>query len=291
MAGSRRSGSRAIVPAVAVDDVRVSPAMLRVLVALASHADSAGACFPKVETLAARLGMWRQNVSTHLQQLERLGYVSIMRRRGAETGRQIASLYTIHGDVDVPAAFCRSGSPQSAPPAHHHADTARASSGRHLEHDHADADRALPRRHSAHGGADTRKEPTEQTNSRTNQRNDTTPRPPPSEGERRQRRRRGNGADVHDDVAAPAETVAPATDADVAVWDRARIAAGQDMSPGNAAQLDELVPIGRGPDGGLLLRARPGQMLGRFRSVVARALLDAGDQAGARVAIVDGPTT
>jgi hypothetical protein len=60
------------------------------------------------------------------------------------------------------------------------------------------------------------------------------------------------------------------------------------MTAGNHEMLvAPLVPIGRAPDGGLHLRAPPGFTIGRIRNAVARALFDAGDQAAARVAIIE----
>lgn len=58
----------------------------------------------------------------------------------------------------------------------------------------------------------------------------------------------------------------------------------------NVERLSELVPIGRAADGGLHLRAPPDGLAHaqRFRPRIVRALLDAGDAAASRVAIVEG---
>ena len=54
------------------------------------------------------------------------------------------------------------------------------------------------------------------------------------------------------------------------------------MKPGNWEQLVEpLEPLGRAPDGGLRLRAPPGQSIAlRVATAVKKALLDEGEQAG-----------
>jgi hypothetical protein len=59
------------------------------------------------------------------------------------------------------------------------------------------------------------------------------------------------------------------------------------MTPGNREQVQQLEPLGRAPDGGLMLRAPPGHRLARFRPQIARALADAGDAYGKDVKIVE----
>ena len=61
------------------------------------------------------------------------------------------------------------------------------------------------------------------------------------------------------------------------------------MSPANWDLLVEpLMPLGRDEHGGLYLRAPPAQGLGgRVATVVKRALLDAGDDAGSMARIVE----
>jgi len=80
--------------------------------------------------------------------------------------------------------------------------------------------------------------------------------------------------------------LSPPSHADRAVWETARLLAKRDLNAANAELLDRLDVAGRGADGGLRLRAPPGQGLGRFRGLVARALCDAGDDAGAAAVIV-----
>jgi len=128
----------------------------------------------------------------------------------------------------------------------------------------------------------------------------TTPPLPPSpqaeRGERsdaggagttNQRRRRSRaGGEASTTPPAPPEVLSGPTDADRAVWETARLLAKRDLNAANAELLDRLDVAGRGADGGLRLRAPPGQGLGRFRGLVARALCDAGDAAGAAALIV-----
>jgi len=102
-----------------------------------------------------------------------------------------------------------------------------------------------------------------------------------------QRRRRSRaGGEASTTPPAPPEVLSGPTDADRAVWETARLLAKHDLTPANAALLDGFAVAGRGADGGLRLRAPPGQGLGRFRGLVARALCDAGDDAGQHAAIV-----
>jgi hypothetical protein len=59
------------------------------------------------------------------------------------------------------------------------------------------------------------------------------------------------------------------------------------MTAGNREQVQQLEPLGRSADGGLMLRAPPGHRLARFRPQIARALADAGDPHGTHVQIVE----
>lgn len=123
-----------------------------------------------------------------------------------------------------------------------------------------------------------------------------TPQPPPARGKGRAAGaagtpgRGGRNGTARSAEAPPPIDVAPATAEDRAVWSVVLAAMRSDMTPGNVEQVELLVPIGRAADGGLYLRAPPGANghLQRFRGHLARALLDAGDTAGPRVAIVEG---
>lgn len=97
-----------------------------------------------------------------------------------------------------------------------------------------------------------------------------------------------NGVAVlHDDTAGQHVDLTPVTSEDLAVWNQARAELGSGWLPSNAEKLAQLTPIGRGPDGGLHLRAPPWVNAASFRQQVARALLDAGDQAAAHMVIVE----
>jgi hypothetical protein len=117
----------------------------------------------------------------------------------------------------------------------------------------------------------------------------TTPQPPPhaeggrDSGDQRGRRRSGGERSA---PSAPPEVLAAPTPADEVLWASALAAMSVDVTPANAALLGRLELAGRGPDGGLRLRAPPRQGLGRFRALVVRALSDAGDAAGTHAAIV-----
>jgi hypothetical protein len=92
---------------------------------------------------------------------------------------------------------------------------------------------------------------------------DTHPLPPPAEGEQ-----------------------AAITAEDCQLWRQALDALPQ-MTAGNREQVHQLEPIGRAPDGGLMLRAPPGHRAARFRPQIARALSDAGDAHSTHVQIVE----
>jgi hypothetical protein len=121
-----------------------------------------------------------------------------------------------------------------------------------------------------------------------------TPQPPPpaGEGERRNPRRRSGpvaGEANGEATAPPSEApLAPPTGHDLALWQLARDAMQGEMSAANYDLVCTLEPAGRGPDGGLRLRAPPAMLgLGRFRPIVARALYDAGDTEATHAAILD----
>ena len=85
----------------------------------------------------------------------------------------------------------------------------------------------------------------------------------------------------------PAEgELTPLTGEDEALWGRA-LGCLPTLSASNREHVQQLLPIGRSPGGGLRLRAPPGQELGRFRPQIAMALVDAGDERGKHVEIVE----
>ena len=130
--------------------------------------------------------------------------------------------------------------------------------------------------------------------------NPSSPTPPPqaeggdaADAAGKKRRRGRRNVVVHDEPVPTAEpSRAPVTPSDRKVLNQALAALRAEHDTpawrSNTDQLERLQPIGRAPDGGLHLRAPPGSGLGRFRGQIARALLDAGDSAAARVTIVEG---
>lgn len=83
--------------------------------------------------------------------------------------------------------------------------------------------------------------------------------------------------------------IAAPTKGDAKLWKTARERLRSGMSAANWDQLvAPLEPLGRAPDGGLRLRAPPGQSIGaRVTNGVRKALLDAGDARAKHVAIVE----
>lgn len=117
MTAARRSGRLAILPADAVDDVRVGPAALRVLVAVGTHADGkTGWCYLKQRTLAARLGISRQAVSRQLQALALWGYLEIDEQHDFATKQQTGSRYRVHLDFVLADEYRRTAQPDVARP-------------------------------------------------------------------------------------------------------------------------------------------------------------------------------
>ncbi len=92
------SGHLAVIPARAVTDARVTPAALRVLLAIGSHTDRNGWCRVKEDTLATMIGVSRPAVSRQVSVLRKLGYVEVER-----TGR--SSRYRVVLDVPEAAAM------------------------------------------------------------------------------------------------------------------------------------------------------------------------------------------
>lgn len=98
-----------------------------------------------------------------------------------------------------------------------------------------------------------------------------SPQPPPQ----------AEGARTH-----TAAQVTEPTAEDAQALDSARELLRAELSGSNWERFAQpLVAVGRGVDGGLIVRAPPGS--GKFQRMLARALIDAGDAAGSRVAIVE----
>ncbi len=83
---------------VAASDKRVTEAMLRNLVILASFADARGECFPAVGRIARWLGVSRQASQAQLRKTERLGYF-VSERTFERTGRESSKVYRFALDI------------------------------------------------------------------------------------------------------------------------------------------------------------------------------------------------
>ena len=75
--GKRNSGRFSIVPALAVEDRRLSAPAFRVLAALGTYSDKDGWCWPSMSTLARMLNCTRQAVQQHIRELAKLGYIEV----------------------------------------------------------------------------------------------------------------------------------------------------------------------------------------------------------------------
>ena len=112
---TERSGHLSILQAVAIDDVRVGAAALRMLVALGTYADTTtGWCWPKQRALGDRLGITRQAVSRALRDLASFGYIEIKEQHDPATGSQVGSTYRLVMDFHLPDQFRRTPQPDVA---------------------------------------------------------------------------------------------------------------------------------------------------------------------------------
>ncbi|MFL5688685.1 MAG: hypothetical protein ACJ77I_06820 [Chloroflexota bacterium] len=85
----------------------------------------------------------------------------------------------------------------------------------------------------------------------------------------------------------PAEgELGPTTAEDRELWLRAFGQITDGMLPANVEKVAALEPLGRGPDGGLRLRAPPWADAARFQGAVRAALVNAGDADGGKAVIV-----
>jgi len=267
MVRERRSGRLAILQAAAVEDARVGPAALRVLVGLSSYADRDGWAWPKQRTLAERLGISRQAVGRQLHKLAVYGYIAIEAQPTRASGARRALRYRVCFELVVPPEHSRPVQPQVA-----------------REEQPEVARRATP---------DVAREenvPLRSETQRTTHRELTTPGPSASGGERRSRRGRRN-REIVDDVPA-AVVAAELTAEDRARWEQAAERLRDAMSRGNWELLvDPLEPLGRTESGGLFLRAPRGQSIAqRIKTAAQRALVDAGEPTDAArlLTIVEG---
>lgn len=75
-------------------DQDIAASVKYVLLALADYADEEGVCFPSQKTLARKCGLSRSTVNSHLQNLMRLGLITIQ-HRSSQRGYRCASLYRL----------------------------------------------------------------------------------------------------------------------------------------------------------------------------------------------------
>lgn len=80
--GPGQPGRFLCLPVVAVQDRRLKLETLRVLMALALHADARGRCFPSRKRLSALTGMHPTNVSKATSALVTFGWLSKHQRKG-----------------------------------------------------------------------------------------------------------------------------------------------------------------------------------------------------------------
>lgn len=95
------SGRMSIIPARAVDDNRLEPAALLVLVALGTYGDRDGYCWPSQQVIADRIGVSRQAVGRQITILHNLGYIEIKRLWNKET-QKTHNAYKILFDNELP---------------------------------------------------------------------------------------------------------------------------------------------------------------------------------------------
>lgn len=94
-----------VIPARAIDDIRLSRGALLVLAALGAYADTKnGWCWPSQSEIAKRIRLHRTNVGRHIAELEQLGYIE-KRRQTKEGKGEITSLYRVLYDGELPAEF------------------------------------------------------------------------------------------------------------------------------------------------------------------------------------------
>jgi hypothetical protein len=96
------SGRFAIVPARAVDDNRLEPAALLILVALGTYSDRDGYCWPSQQVIADRIGVTRQAVGRQIGILQNLGYIEI-KRLWDKDAQKTHNAYKVLFDAELPS--------------------------------------------------------------------------------------------------------------------------------------------------------------------------------------------
>ncbi len=96
------SGRFSIIPASVFDDSRITPTLLRLLGVLGTHGNKHGYCWPKLTTLAGRMGNVSSSaISQNLKKLHDLGYLEITPRYDKDGGRS-TNMYRILFDTTPP---------------------------------------------------------------------------------------------------------------------------------------------------------------------------------------------
>lgn len=90
----QQSGRFCIITTQAIEDRRLPPAALRVLLCLSSYSDKDGWCWPGMGTMAKRLGIRRQAVQQQIQPLIDLGYIEA-KRRTRDNGSDTSNVYRL----------------------------------------------------------------------------------------------------------------------------------------------------------------------------------------------------
>lgn len=108
----------AIIPADAIDDLKLTATDLRVLGVIAYHANRDRSAWPKQKTIAARLKLTREAVNRSLKRLKQRGYVEIT-PQSRRDGGQRENVYYVPLDPrvnDQRLGARSSDDPQPAPP-------------------------------------------------------------------------------------------------------------------------------------------------------------------------------
>ena len=91
-----------IIPSRVLDDERFSLTHIRVIAALGQHADKNGWCWPATTTLAERIKVSRQRISTCIRELKEWGYIEVTSRVRPADGGQTSNLYRVMFDIGAP---------------------------------------------------------------------------------------------------------------------------------------------------------------------------------------------
>jgi hypothetical protein len=115
-----KTGPRySIIPALAVTDLRLSPAALRVLCVLGTHTDQQGWCHPSYGEIAKESGLHRSTVINALKLLVETAYVETSRRyrqNGSDTSNQYRVRHD-RSDEEIASILLRErGSEEPTPP-------------------------------------------------------------------------------------------------------------------------------------------------------------------------------